>query len=160
MPSSESFSLELRFNRPPDEVRAWWNDYPDDYVATDPTEVPFRIRTVARRGPERDVMTYWRAPDGSVREALETYRPLPNGGWCYDIARNAAGFRIVDLYEIEATPDGGSRLVIRSTVTAPTPELESHLAAQKERMIAAWKRTVALCERDAPRLPKSAVAGR
>jgi len=69
--NSEAINLELLIHKPPESVRAWWTDYPDDYHAKNPREQPYRIVTTRRFPNGREVRTYWRLPDGSTPELQE-----------------------------------------------------------------------------------------
>ncbi|MHB8606463.1 MAG: hypothetical protein ACYDCK_14560 [Thermoplasmatota archaeon] len=146
----ETLKVELLIARRPAEVRAWWTEYPDDYVANDPAEQPFRIRTLGRAGGKREVLTSWRLPDGSAREVPEFLENYPDGSWVYEIPHHPLGLHIRDIFEVSVAPGGGSRLLITSVVTPLTPGGEKNLRPQLARMEAAWRRCVAICERDAP----------
>src|SRR5437870_12654637 len=59
---SLNLDLELDIHRPPQSVRAWWTDLPDEYVAKDPREQPHRIRVLARNGHRIELEGTWRGP--------------------------------------------------------------------------------------------------
>src|SRR5207244_1929167 len=61
---SLNLDLELDIHRPPQSVRAWWTDLPDEYVAKDPREQPHRIRVLARNGHRIELEGTWRGPLG------------------------------------------------------------------------------------------------
>src|SRR5437870_9340426 len=61
---SLKLDLQLSIHRPPQSVRAWWTDLPDEYVAKDPREQPHRIRVLARDGNRIDLVGTWRGPSG------------------------------------------------------------------------------------------------
>jgi hypothetical protein len=145
--NSEVINLELMIRRPPESVRAWWTDYPDDYYAKDPREQPYRILTTRRLPDGRELRTYWRMPDGSAFDFPEILVLKPDGSWTYDLP-NAMGFHIMDEFRTESVPTG-TKLIIRSTLTTLDPSAASRIAAQKELMIQSWKGAAIICERDA-----------
>ncbi len=44
--------LELLIRRPPESVKAWWTDLPEDYLAIDPTEQPLVLGDALQSVPE------------------------------------------------------------------------------------------------------------
>src|SRR2546427_8565501 len=111
---SLKLDLQLSIHRPPQSVRAWWTDLPDEYVAKDPREQPHRIRVLARNDNRIDLVGTWRGPLGTERLLPETLRLREDGSWTFDA--RAMGLRIHD--EFEASPSGdGTRLHIRTIIT-------------------------------------------
>ena len=146
----EIIDLELLIRKPPDSVRAWWTEYPDDYHATDPLEQPYRILTTHRLPNGRELRTYWRMPNGSNVEVQEILNLKPDGTWTYEVPTpNATGIRVFDEFRAEPTRDG-TKLLIHSTLTAEDPSATSGIAGLKEFMIQGWKGAAQICERDAP----------
>lgn len=140
--------LDLFISRSPDSVRAWWTDLPDDYRATDPREQPYRVVTQKYTGDGRQLLCYWRSPDGSERQTRETLHLREDGSWAFDV-EHPAGYSILD--EFKAVPqDGRTRLEVRSKIVPKTPSAEAKLESQREAMIKLWKAMVDICERDAP----------
>ena len=147
--TSEVLNLELLIRKPPDSVRAWWTDYPDDYHVKDPREQPYRILTIRRLPNDREVRTYWRMPDGSTPEVQEFLNLKPDGSWTYEVPYpNATGIHVFDEFRTEPTPEG-TRLLIHSTLTPGDPSTTSRIAALKEFMIQGWKLATEICEHDA-----------
>ncbi|HZW55996.1 MAG TPA: hypothetical protein VFF30_06885 [Nitrososphaerales archaeon] len=145
--------LDLFIRRSPESVRTWWIDLPDDYEAKDPSEQPYRIITTKHNANGgRELLTFWRNPDGSDWLAEETMHLFEDGlSWAFDV-KNPRGFLIRD--DFHAVPvEGGTRLEIRSKITPRKPEAETMISQQKEQMTQLWKKMVAICERDAPSLP-------
>jgi len=148
---SLKLDLQLSIHRPPQSVRAWWTDLPDEYVAKDPREQPHRIRVLARDGNRIDLVGTWRGPFGSERLLPEALRVREDGSWTFDA--RAMGLRIHD--EFEAIPSGdGTRLQIRSTITpaGPLGRIVARLMGRRFlRMLArGWPTAASICERDAP----------
>jgi hypothetical protein len=141
--------LDLLIRRPPESVKAWWTDLPDNYSAADPTEQPFRILTTRRTPQGRELTTYWRLPDGSVRENHEIMRVGEDCTWTFEIPSHPLGLKIFDEFSAKATKDGTS-LRIRSTIIPLESAASARIKAQKERMAEVWKRAAKICERDAP----------
>ena len=127
--------LELLIRRPPESVKVWWTELPDDYLATDPAEQPFRILTTRRIPRGRELLTYWRQPDGSVRENHEIMQVSPDAAWTFEIPSHPLGLKIFDEFSAKATKDG-TLLLIRSTLTAIEPTASARIPAQKERGLA------------------------
>jgi hypothetical protein len=147
---SEVLSLELMVRKPPESVRAWWTDYPDDYHANDPREQPYRILTTRRFSNGREVRTFWRLPDGSTQELQEVLNLKPDGSWTYEVVYpNPLGIHILDEFRAEPAPNG-TRLSIHSTLTPREASATSHVSGLKEIMISTWKRAAEVCEHDAP----------
>jgi len=146
--ASEVLNLELLIRKPPESVRAWWTDLPDDYVAKDPREQPYRIVTERKMQNGRELRTYWRWPDGTTREAQEILSLKSDGSWTFEVP-NGVGFRIVDEFRTESVPTG-TKLIIRSTLTPLDHSAASRISALKEFMIQGWKDAAEICERDAP----------
>ncbi len=145
-----TFQLELEIARSPASVRRWWTEFPDDYIAEDPSEQPYRILTLRREGDHRFLKTFWKRPDGSEMEMEEVLVLQTEGGWTYTIERHPGGFHVVDQFIVNPKEGGGTHLVITSTLH-PWKELsDSDVAVQIERMKGAWRRAVPICERDAP----------
>ena len=148
--TSEVLNLELLIRKPPDSVRAWWTDYPDDYHAKDPREQPYRILTTRRLPNGREVRTFWRLPDGSTPELQEVLNLKPDGSWTYEVLYpNPTGIHIFDEFRTEPTPNG-TRLLIHSTLTPRDPAATSRVSGLKEIMIQGWKLAAEVCEHDAP----------
>ncbi len=144
----DTLVLDLLIHRPPDSVRRWWTDLPDDYTAKDPREQPYRILTVKSTSNGREMICYWRSPDGTERQTQETLHLKDDGSWSFDVI-HPAGFHILD--EFHAVPiQERTRLEIRSRLTPLTPGAESVIAVQKQRMAEGWKVVAEICERDAP----------
>ena len=148
--TSEVLNLELLIRKPPDSVRAWWTDYPDDYRAKDPREQPYRILTIRKLPNGREVRTYWRLPDGSTPEMQEILNLKPDGSWTYEVPYpNPTGIQIFDEFRTEPTPNG-TRLLIHSTLTPRDPSATTRVSRLKEIMIQGWKLAAEICEHDAP----------
>lgn len=146
--NEETIELDLPIRRPPESVRAWWTDLPDDYHATDPREQPYRIVTKNRTPTDRELVCYWRSPDGSERQTQETLHLNKDGSWAFDVV-HPAGFLIRD--EFRAVPaEGSTRLEIRSKITQSQPNIGVPIQKQKELMAQLWRNMVEICERDAP----------
>lgn len=148
---SLKLDLELDIHRPPQSVRAWWTDLPDDYVAKDPREQPHRIRVLARGRDGIELVGTWRGPLGRDMLLRETLRLRVDGTWTFDA--RAMGLRIHD--EFEAVPSGnGTRLHIRSVITPAglLGKIVARLAGRRFlRMMREGMGTAAeICERDAP----------
>jgi hypothetical protein len=148
--ASEVLDRELMIRKPPESVRAWWTDYPDDYQATDPREQPFRILTTRRLPNGRELRTFWRLPDGSTMELQEVLTLKSDGNWTYEILYpNPLGTHIFDEFRAEPTPNG-TRLLIHSTLTPRDPAAANRVSGLKEIMISNWKQAAEICEHDAP----------
>ena len=145
---SAVINLELLIRKPPESVRAWWTDLPDDYKAKDPQEQPYRITTTRRLPNGREVQSYWRMPDGAAFDFKEILIVKPDGGWRFEIP-NGMGFRIMDEFRVEAVPTG-TKLTIRSTLTPLDSSAANRISTQKELMTQGWKGAAKICERDAP----------
>ena len=147
---SESINLELLIRKPPQSVRAWWTEYPDDYHATDPQEQPYRILTTRRLSNGREVRTYWKMPDGANLEVREILNVKPDGSWTYDVpCPNVMGIHVFDEFRPESTPEG-TRLFIHSTLTPEDASAGGRVSGLKEFMIQGWKLAAEVCQRDAP----------
>lgn len=146
---SEVLDLKLLIRKAPEPVRAWWTDLPDDYVAQDPREQPYRILTLRRLPNGRELRTHWRMPDGSTRETQEILTLKPDRSWTFEIPKHPTGLHILDELRTEAVPEG-TRLHIRSTLTPLEPSATGRVAMQKERMIQSWNVAAEICERDSP----------
>jgi hypothetical protein len=147
---AEILELDLFIRKSPKSVRTWWTDLPDDYMAKDPTEQPYRIIT-RKFNPNggRELLTFWRNQDGSEWKAEETLHLSDDGfSWTFEV-KNPRGFFIRDDFRTVPVK-GGTRLEIRSEITPSSPEAKAMIPQQKERMIELWKKMVAICERDAP----------
>ena len=144
---SEVIDLELMIRKPPESVRAWWTDLPNDYRAKDPSEQPFRIVTTRRLSNGRELHTYWRMPDGSTFDFQEILNMKPDGSWTFEIP-NGMGFHIMDEFRTESVPTG-TKLTVRSTLTPLDTSAASRISAQKELMTQGWKGAAQICERDA-----------
>ncbi len=140
--------LQLLIRKSPNSVRAWWTDLPDDYVAQDPREQPYRILTLRRLANGRELRTYWRMPDGLTREIQEILIMKTDGSWAFEIANHPTGLHILDEFRTETVPEG-TRLHIRSTLTPREASATGRMAELKERMIQAWTIAAEICERDA-----------
>ena len=104
--------LNLFIRRPPSSIRNWWTDFPDEHIAKETVEQPFRIVTLKHTSNGKELKTYWRSPDGSERITRETMCVLKDGSWTFDIV-HPIGLEIHD--EFRAIPlKGGSRVEIRS----------------------------------------------
>ena len=148
--TQEFLDLELLIRKPPNSVRAWWTEYPDEYNAKDPLEQPYRILTTRLLPNGRELRTFWRMPDGSNLDVREILNLKPDGTWTYEVPNpNPMGIRVFDEFRTEPTPDG-TRLLIHSTLTAEEPSAASAVAGLKEFMIQGWKLAAQICERDAP----------
>lgn len=155
MDRAPDIAVELHIRRPPHEVRAWWLEMPEDYVAADPREQPFRIKTLRRTQSEWEIMTYWRVL-GRVTKVPETFHLKPDGDWDVDIAL-PFGLRQRDAFVLHPTREG-TRVEIRAWVHAPTAAAKAmrplFLALYARRAYpATWRTAAELCERDAPVLP-------
>jgi hypothetical protein len=147
--TSEVLNLELMIRKPPESVRAWWTEYPDDYHAKDPREQPYRILTTRKLPNGREVRTYWRMPDGSTPEVQEILHLKSDGSWTYEVPYpNPIGIHVFDEFRTEPTSNG-TRLLIRSTLTPLGPSASSRVSGLKEIMIQGWKIAAEICERDA-----------
>jgi hypothetical protein len=146
----EVLDLELLIRKPPNSVRVWWTEYPDDYQAKDPQEQPYRILTTRRLPNGREVRTYFRQPDGSTLELQEILNLKPDGSWTYEIPYpNPLGIHIMDEFRTEPTLNG-TKLLIHSTLTPRDPSATSRVSSLKEYMTQGWKNAAKLCEHDAP----------
>jgi len=145
---SDVINLELLIRKPPGSVRAWWTDLPDDYVAKDPMEQPYRIVTTRRLPNGRELRTYWRMPDGSAFDFQEILNLKPDGSWTFEIS-NGMGFRILDEFRAEPA-QMGTKLTIQSTLTPLDASAANRISTQKELMTQGWKGAAKICERDAP----------
>ena len=141
-------NLELLIRRPPESVRAWWTDLPEDYHAKDPREQPYRIVTTRRLPNGRELRTYWRMPDETAFDFQETLTLKPDGSWTFDIP-NGMGFHIFDEFRADPAPTG-TKLTIRSTLTPLDSSATGRITKQKEIMTQGWKGAAEICERDAP----------
>lgn len=137
--------------RPPESIRRWWLDFPDDYRASDPDEQPYRIRTLSRKGDEVVVETHWSGPFGSTMKVVETLRSQGPHAWTADLTM--MGLRIHDEFRVTPTPTG-SRLEIRSTISPAS--LAGRVASPlvlpmlKRDMRKTWTNAARICEREAP----------
>jgi hypothetical protein len=149
--TSEFLDLELMIKKPPNSVRAWWTDYPDDYHAKNPTEQPYRILTTRRLPNGREVRTFWKMPDGSTSEIQEILNLKSDGSWTYEVPYpNSLGIHVLDEFRPEPAPNG-TKLVIHSTLTPRDPAAtSSSVSGLKEFMIQGWKQAAEICEHDAP----------
>jgi hypothetical protein len=148
--NAEVLDLELMIRKPPESVRAWWTDYPDDYHAKDPREQPYRILTTRRFPNGREVRTFWRLPDGSTPELQEVLNLKPDGSWTYELPHpNPTGIHVFDEFRAEPAPNG-TRLLIHSTLTPRDPAAASGVSGLREIMIWTWKHAAEVCEHDAP----------
>jgi len=143
--------LELDIHRPPQSVRAWWTDLPDEYVAKDPREQPHRIRVLARNGHRIELEGTWRGPLGRDTLLRETLHVRDDGSWTFDA--RAMGLRVHD--EFQAFPSGdGTRLHIRSVINpdGPLGKIVGRLMGRRLlRMLEkGWGTAAEICERDAP----------
>jgi hypothetical protein len=144
----DTIILDLPIHRTPESVRRWWTDLPEDYMAKDPREQPYRVLTMKTTADGRELICYWRSPDGTERETKETLHIKDESSWSFDVI-HPAGFRILDEFRVVPVKEG-TRLEIRSKLTPLTPGAESIMAAQKQRMAEGWKIAAEICERDAP----------
>lgn len=147
--TSEVLDLELIIRKPPESVRAWWTDFPDDYRAVDPREQPYRIVTTRHLQNGRELRTYWKLPDGSTPDFQEILKLNPDGGWQFEIPSTPLGIRIFDVFRPE-TVSHGTKLVIHSTLTPVDSAAASRIPMLKDIMIKGWKIAGEICERDAP----------
>jgi hypothetical protein len=146
----ELIDLELLIRKPPESVRAWWTEYPDDYYAKDPREQPYHISTTRRLPNGREVRTYWNMPDGSKVEVREILTMKPDGSWTYDVPYpNPTGVHVFDEFRTESTAEG-TKLLIHSTLTPEDASATSRVSGLKEFMIQSWKLAAQVCEHDAP----------
>src|SRR2546427_8062773 len=83
---SLKLDLQLSIHRPPQPVRAWWTDLPDEYVPKDPREQPHRIRVLARDGNRIDLVGTWRGRFWSRRLLPEPLRMREDGSRTCDSA--------------------------------------------------------------------------
>ena len=148
---SLNLDLELDIHRPPQSVRAWWTDLPDEYVAKDPREQPHRIRVLARNGHRIELEGTWRGPLGRDALLRETLHVRDDGSWTFDA--RAMGLRVHD--EFQAFPSGdGTRLHIRSVINpdGPLGKIVGRLMGRRLlRMLEkGWGTAAEICERDAP----------
>jgi hypothetical protein len=146
-PEFEVIHLELPVRKPPESVRAWWTDLPEDYQAKDPREQPYRIVTTRRLPNGREVRTYWRTPDGSTFDFREILSLKPDGSWTFEVP-DAMGFHIMDEFRVEPDSDG-TKLIIHSTLRPLDASAASRISSQKELMTQNWKSAAEICERDA-----------
>jgi len=139
--------LELSIRRPPDRVRSWWTDLPDDYFAKDPAEQPFRIVTVKLIPKGRGLLTYWGAPDGPVRELRETIWVNEDGTWTFEILNHPSGYKIFDEFSVTSKDGRATTLLhIRSTLIPQNPLVPVNELV--ERLIRVWRTAAEICERD------------
>jgi hypothetical protein len=145
---SDVIHLELSIRKPPQSVRAWWTDLPDDYNAKDPQEQPHRIITTRRLPNGRELETHWRLPDGTAFQLKEILTLKPDGSWTFEVP-SAMGFQILDEFKTEPASNG-TKLTIHSTLTPQDPAAAGRMAMQKQLMTEGWKKAAEICERDAP----------
>src|SRR5579884_1958865 len=117
------FELTLHIRKPPQHVRSWWTDFPEDYIAKDPTEQPFRIITKKKTSSGKELQTFWRLPDGSVREQFEIMQVKQDGSWTFEIPNHSLGFHILDEFSVESKNEEKETILhIHSTIT-PNPSI-------------------------------------
>lgn len=148
--------LTLEIPRAPSEVRAWWLELPDEYRASDPREQPHRIVTLEKSAEHRKMRTYWRGPMGRELVIPETFRYKGALAWDVDVGL-PLGLAQRDEFELEETPEGGTRVHIRVFVWART--LAGRLARgpfvafyAKRNYPRTWRSAARICARDAPKL--------
>ena len=147
--SSEPLELELFIRRPPESVRAWWTDLPDDYQAKDPREEPYRIVTLRKFPNGRLLLTYWHDDeDGSTYERHEVLLTLPDGGWTVEMT-DSPYFHIRDEFQVRPG-EGGSYVHLRQMRIPKDPSYASMIPEIKKEMIGFFKTMGEICERDAP----------
>lgn len=144
--------LELPIDRDPKTVKAWWTELPDDYVAKDPKEQPFRIRTLKRHEDGRTLETSWRTPMGATK-SIERMRLHDDGSWTFEVESAMFGVGAHDTFR--AVPDGdGTRLLVRTEFLPKTVahRLFAPILAPMMRSVFRSTFTSAsrICERDAP----------
>lgn len=152
----EDLVVTVDIRRPPPEVRAWWTELPDEYVATDPREQPHRIVVTKRDGAVMELATYWRGPLGRELVIREMMTLRDDGGWSVDVGL-PLGLAQRDEFTLTPTPEG-TRVRIGVGVTARTTWgrlmrplfLAFYARRQYPRT---WRAAARICERDAPRRP-------
>jgi hypothetical protein len=87
-------------------------------------------------------------PDGSAFDFHEILNLKPDGSWTFEIP-NGMGFHIMDEFRTEPVPTG-TKLTIRSSLTALDASAANRISMQKELMTQGWKGAAKICERDAP----------
>lgn len=144
--------MDLKINRTPEAVRAWWTDLPEDYTAEDAAEQPFRIVTLEKRPDGRELETHWKTPMGTMK-VHESLRVQADDAWRFDIEKSIFGLGARDDFRTERTPEG-TRLHIRSEFiprSAWHRVLGPVLVPLAKRIFHGNFTTAArLCERDAP----------
>lgn len=152
----EDLVVTVDIRRPPAEVRAWWTELADSYVATDPNEQPHRIVVKERSGAAMRLVTYWRGPVGRELVIRETMTLRDDGGWSVDVDL-PLGLAQRDEFTLTPIPEG-TRVRIGVGVTARTMggrlarPLFLALYARRE-YPRTWRAAARICERDAPRRP-------
>jgi hypothetical protein len=146
-------TVEVEIARPPDEVRAWWTQMPDDYRATDPKEQPHRIVTLRRTPDTWEAMTHWRGPPWGDVKVRETFHFRPDG-WDVDVGL-PLGLAQKDEFTLAATPTG-TRVTIRVSIwprnLAGRLARPAFLRYARRSYPRTWRAAGRICERDAPRL--------
>ncbi len=143
-------SLAFDIRRPPEAVRRWWLEFPDDYRASDPDEQPYRIRVLERTPQRLVVLTSWRGPLGVPLRLRETLGIGSGSRW--NARMQMMGLGVSDEFQGIAAPEG-THLTIRSTVTPISalgrimrPVVARFLLGMMKRV---WKDAARICERDA-----------
>jgi hypothetical protein len=147
------FELTLHIRKPPQHVRSWWTDFPEDYIAKDPTEQPFRIITKKKTSSGKELQTFWRLPDGSVREQFEIMQVKQDGSWTFEIPNHSLGFHILDEFSVESKNEEKETILhIHSTITPnpsiPYSEAKPRLETLSKSMGTVWRRAAEICEQD------------
>lgn len=145
---SSPLEAEFLIRRPPESVRAWWTDLPDDYQAKDPREEPFRIVTLRKFPNGRLVLTYWHDDEGSTYERHEVILTLPDGSWTVEMT-DSPRFHIRDEFHVRPT-EGGTILHLRQMRIPRDPSDAKLVPEMNEHMAEFFKTMAQICERDAP----------
>lgn len=141
-------TVQVHIARPPETVRRWWWEMPNDYRATDSREQPHRI-VVKERTKERLVLaTYWKGPAGRDLRLDEVVTFTPDG-WTVELDL-PMGLAQKDTFTL--TPDGtGTRVKILVDIWPRT--FGGRLAKPfyvwlyaKRAYTATWRETARLCE--------------
>ncbi len=146
----DAISLECDIRRPPEAVRRWWLEFPDDYRASDPDEQPYRIRILKRTPAAIEVWTYWRTPLAMPMKLRETLGTANLEGWTADM--DILGLHVHDEFHMAGTAEG-TRLTIHSSVKPRSPlgRMIRPVAAHRllRMMKRVWEDAARICERDA-----------
>ncbi len=148
--SADGLGLAFDIRRPPEAVRRWWLELPDDYSASDPKEQPHRIQVLRREADRMEVLTYWRGPLGLTMKLRETLGISDPNGWTADLSE--MGLHIHDEFRTSPTEEG-THLTIQSTIMPASVwgRILRPLVIRTilKSMDTTWNDAARICERDA-----------